>query len=231
VSVDLRAVKRGFLYAMIVSIVAAGLFAIVTFLSGGISDTEGRILGTTLLLALSSGISLAASTAWLKSRPLTGTSIAAAGVAFLVAAPNLWSGASSTAWGKTIGILYIVAVAGAYASLLVAFRREGERSSTSAVHWLALAALAWLTAMAIAFIVSDYSGDNGFRAVGVAAVLLVASTLVTVLLRRLETPGEEAEPAGLRGRRIERIEEGESGTVLVLDDGRRLPLAPGTTID
>jgi hypothetical protein len=55
-------------------------------------------------------------------------------------------------------------------------------------------------------------------------------TLITLLLRRLDAAAPDA-PRPLVGRKIAIVEDGDLGTVLVLDGGRRLLLDPGAKLE
>jgi hypothetical protein len=86
-----------------------------------------------------------------------------------------------------------------------------------------------------AMIVSDIAARSfeGIQSFGVMTVILVAATLVTGLMRRLE-PAVEREPetpSGFAGHTIARVEYHGARPVIVLDDGRRLLLDPGAKLD
>ncbi|HEY5161041.1 MAG TPA: hypothetical protein VII83_08235 [Gaiellaceae bacterium] len=234
----LASLRRTALFVMIGSIAVTALFAIGAFLIGHFSHTEVRILLTTLAVATSSGLSLASGSSWPARRalPLSGVSLAI--VAFVAALPPIWlRKAHHGGWGtwiRGVGILYVIAAALAYATLLIARRRAADSSSVTTTRLAALLSLAWLTVMISLLIATErFSGDNFGRVLGVAAVLTVATTLITLILQRLETPARRAarEVGGVTGHTIVSVEKRESETLLVLDDGRRLPLAPTAKLD
>jgi hypothetical protein len=150
--------------------------------------------------------------------------------------PPLWFGTHTRVWDRwerTVAVLYIVASAFAYAALLISRRRSNEGLGVIAARRTALLSLACLTVLLARLPIDDSAGDRWGRAIGVAAVLTVAATLVTLILQRLEAPARsEAHSAGgVAGRTIVSVEQRESETILVLDDGTRLPLAPGAILD
>lgn len=220
---------------MIGSIAITALLAIGTFLLGNFSGTQGRILLTTLALATTSGLSLASGSSWPAHRVLPIAGVALAATAFVAALPPLWI-RGDRGWGgwiRTVGIMYVLAAAIAYATLLISRRRAGESRAVANTRLAALISLTWLTAMIAMLIASErFSGSSGYgRVMGVAAVLTVATTLVTLILQRLEAPtrNRALTVGDLAGRTIASVEQRQNETILVLDDGRRLPLARDVT--
>jgi len=222
---------------MIGAIAVTALLAIGAFLLGDFSDTQVRILLTTLALAATSGLSLATGSSWPVYRVLPVCGVALAVIAFVAALPPLWLSGDDDGWGwwiRTVGILYVLAAALAYATLLISRRRATESATVANTRRAALASLTWLTAMISGLIATErFSGPGYGRVMGVAAVLTVATTLVTLILQRLEAPArsEARSAGGVAGRTIVSVEQRESETILVLDDGTRLPLAPGAKLD
>jgi hypothetical protein len=222
---------------MIGAIAVTALFAIGAFLIGRFSHTEVRILLTTLAVATTSGLSLASGSSWPAHRALPLLGVASAIVAFAGALPPIWLRGDHggwSAWIRGVGILYVLAAALAYATLLISRRRAAESSSITTTRLAALASLAWLTVMIALLIASlRFSGPGYGRVLGVAAVLTVATTLVTLILQRLEAPARRAarKIGGVTGRTIVSVEKRGSETILVLDDGSRLPLAPTVKLD
>jgi hypothetical protein len=233
-STTLASIRRTVLFVMIGSITATALLAIGTLLIGHFSSTQARILLTTLALAITSGLSLAGASSWPKQRTLPVFGIALASVAFVTALFPIWLKGveGDRGWDpliRTVGIAYVLAAAITYATLLISRRRAGERRAVRNTRLAALLSLAWLATMISITIASEKAGgsDSFGRAMGVAAVLTVATTLVTLILQRLEAPGgsETLSTGAVAGHTIVSVEKRKGGTMLVLDDGRRLPLA------
>ncbi len=231
----LASTRRAALFLMIGSIAVTALLAIGVLLLGDLSGTQARILLTTLALAVTSGLSLACASSWpaLRTMPVLGVTLAVA--AFFAALPPLWI-RGDEGWGpwiRTVGIMYVLAAAIAFATLLVSRRRAGEGRAVAITRLAALLSLAWLTAMIATLIASErFSGPGFGRLMSIAAVLTVATTLVTLILQRLETPARGKVPAtSVTGRTIASVERRQGETILVLDDGRRLPLARDVTLE
>jgi hypothetical protein len=218
---------------MIGSITVTALVAIGTLLIGHFSGAEARILLTTLALAVTSGLSLGGASSWPKQRTLPILGVALAVVAFLAALPPIWlkgieGDKGWEPWVRTVGIAYVLAAAVTYATLLILRRRAGEGAAVRNTRLAALASLAWLAAMISLLIASfRFSGPGYGRVLTAAAILTVATTLVTLILQRLEAPvrSEVLSTGAVAGRTIVSVEKRKGKVILVLDDGRRLPLA------
>ena len=232
----LTLIRRTILFVMIGSIVVTALLAIGALLVGHFADTQVRILLTTLALATTSGLGLASGSSWPRYRALPASGVALATAAFVGALPPIWLKEDEgwEPWIRTVGIMYVLAAAIAYATLLISRRRAGESQAVANIRLAALLSLAWLTAMISLMIASErVSGSDVYgRVMGVAVVLTVATTLVTLILQRLEKPArKKASAAGVTGRTIVSVEQRKGEATLVLDDGRRLPLARGVTLE
>jgi hypothetical protein len=232
-SARLVSIRRTALYLMIGSITVTALVAIGTLLIGRFSGTQARILLTTLALAVTSGLSLAGASSWPKQRTLPILGVALAIVGFMAALPPIWlkgieGNKGWDPWIRTVGIAYVLAAALTYATLLIFRRRAGEGAAVRNTRLTALASLAWLTTMISLLIASfRFSGPGYGRVITAAAILTVATTLVTLILQRLEAPVRSGalSTGAVAGHTIVSIEKRKGETMLVLDDGRRLPLA------
>lgn len=235
VTINLRSVKRCFLYTAIACVAGAALLAIFALFERQISDEEGFVLGSALLLGLSSSLSLASSAAWTKSRALSSLGIGLAIAAVAAAYVPIWSGDHRDFLWQLPVVLYIIAAAVAYALLLVSRRGVGAGGRVKLSLGIALVSIFWLCGMVIDVVLrigSDVSRSE-WQMLGIAAVLTVSMTLITLIFRHLDSDptGESKTPSALVGRRIAKVESGNAGKTLVLDDGRRLLLDPGAKLD
>ncbi len=219
---------------MIASIAVTALLAIGALLIGDVSGIQARILLTTLALAVTSGLSLAGAGSWPRQRALPATAVTLSIVAFVSALPPIWlKGVEGDRgwdpWARTVGVMYVIAAAVTFATLLISRRRAGERRAVANTRLAALLSLAWLTTMISIMIAWEGAGgsDMAGRGMGVAAVLTVATTLVMLILQRLEAPAkiETLRARAVTGHTIVSVEKRKGETTLVLDDGLRLPLA------
>ncbi len=229
----LASIRRAALFVMIASIAVTASLAIGALLIGDVSGIQARILLTTLALAVTSGLSLAGAGSWPRQRALPATAVTLSIVAFVSALPPIWlKGVEGDRgwdpWARTVGVMYVIAAAVTFATLLIS-RRAGERRAVTNTRLAALLSLAWLTTMISIMIAWEGAGgsDMAGRGMGVAAVLTVATTLVTLILQRLEPPAEieTLRARAVTGHTIVSVEKRKGETTLVLDDGLRLPLA------
>jgi hypothetical protein len=229
--VELAQAKKAFLWVMTGAIGITALLAIGTLLTGGhISDREGKLLLTTLLLGVSSGLGLAAGAAWEKAKALAGATVCVAGLSFFVALLPIWTeiGRDSSRYGRLAGALYTLSGSGAYAGLIISRGRESDSSAIVVWRALGLVGLGLLTLLILSFLAEDHIGAGGARLLGALGIFAVASTLISLLMQRAQ--GEPAKPpaldssSALLGHKVVGVEQDDEGTLVVLDNGTRLPL-------
>ena len=230
-AIDLRSVKRAFLYTAIACVAGAALLAIFAVANRHLSHDNAIVLGSALLLGLSSSLSLACSAGWAKAPLVAGLGIGLAIAAAATAYIPIWGGDHRDFLWKLPVILYVIAMAIAYALLLASKQSADASDRVKAAFAIALLSILLLCAIIVGLVAGEDRSDP--TALGVTAVLTVSMTLITLLLRRLDTvtASTARAPGALVGRRIAIVEDGDLGTILVLDDGRRLLLDPGARLD
>lgn len=183
--------KRALLIVLAVLLSLSALLAIAILLVGRFGGTEGRILGTTALLA---GYGLVALPAVVlldkeRARGLALTSAALAVVATFVALVAVWSRTSSDALGRTVGSTAIVAVAFAQVCALTARRATRDPATVIRLFAASCATAALAAALAVTFVWANPHGTLGPRVLGAVAVvdlLLVALQPILARARRSE---------------------------------------------
>jgi hypothetical protein len=159
--------------------------AIATLLSGELGDTQGRILGTSLLLTAGAVLVLACVPALSANRagywPHLGIAAAVVGTVTLII--GVWAEPSEVVW-QLGGSGMVLAVASALVSILSPWTASGGLS------WIrpAVGALAAITAaMIIIPIWSDLGRDSGayWRTFAIVAVLLAAAAIATPIAHRM----------------------------------------------
>jgi len=118
--------KRTLLYGVAGLLSASALLAIAILLVGRFGSVEGRILGSTALLA-AYGLAGLPSAALLDQERKRGFAVVAAGLCALgagVALAAIWSGSGTL--GKAVGSVTAFALAGAQTAALTARRRDGD---------------------------------------------------------------------------------------------------------
>jgi hypothetical protein len=183
-----RAARRLVLTGIAVSLSATALLAIGILLFGDFGETEGRILGTTMLLAgygllaLPAGFLLDQS----RHRALAGAVIALAATALALNLIALWSGGGSATLGKSVGTVTFFAVAASQTGALSARRRATDPSSVSALFMFSCGLALFLAVLATAVVWAEPHGQVYVRILGALAVLdvlLVALQPVLALAR------------------------------------------------
>lgn len=174
--------RRSLLLAVAGLMCVAAALAISILLLGDFGGTEGRILGTTLLLAVHGALAVPAAILW-DQRRLAALAAACAGLAALAATLNvaaLWSNSGDT-FGKAIGTVIFFLIATVVTAALAT--RPLHRLFPASVALAAVAA-----AMATAAVWTETQQEGYLRLLGaivVLDVLLVA--LQPVLLRARRT--------------------------------------------
>ena len=183
-----RGKKRILLLGVAGLLSATALLAIGILLAGHFGSTQGRILGSTALLAGYGLLALPAVVLLDQGRcrrlALASASLAAAGAA--VALAGIWS--DSETLGKTVGSVTAFALAGTQISALTARRR---RADPGVVRWLFAVSCGTAVVAASLFAVLIWTQPNGSLAPRLIGSLVVLDLLLVALqpiLARAATP-------------------------------------------
>ncbi len=176
----MRPGKRIILYAVVVSLSASALLAIGILLFGRLGETEGRILGTTALIA---GYGLLALPAGMlldqaRLKALAAVSLALACLGLSLALVSIWTNGSSAVLGKSVATVTVFAVASTQTAALSVRRHEGDPTSTRRLFSLSVVLALALATMATVAAWGDIGRQGYFR---VIAALAVLDLLVVVL--------------------------------------------------
>jgi hypothetical protein len=169
---------------------ASALLAITILLVGRFGRTEGRILGTTALLA---GYGLTALPAVVlldqgRLRKLAQASVALSAVAAVLALASVWGLSDVDALGRSVGTTTVVALAGAQASALAARRQQRDPHSVRRLFGLSCATAGLAAAAGAALIWTDPHSPTYPRLFGALVVLdLLLVALQPVLARARST--------------------------------------------
>lgn len=189
----LRGFRRATVIAIIVSVALAALIGIITVFVGTLVETQGRILGTTSLVA---GISITAlchlAIAGRKVRVMGFGGLAAsivAGAAGVAVIWGFWSANSEIAdiVLKTFALAGILAVFLAQANLLLLLASRRRRAILVFLN-ITLATIAVLYGLVVAavltdgYIVSQFRDDLYIRTLAVVAILDALGTIVVPVL-------------------------------------------------
>lgn len=170
----IRRLGLGIFFVSIAMNAALGIYAV---LAPDFGETQGKILGTSLCVTGAVLLALACEPAWerrlLGPVPYAGAVLGAVG--FTLAIVAIWTEPENEAWGKTLGTIFTVAVAGAAGSLLALAQLAPRRAWIFRVTLLLLAlgtamvgVLPWL---------GDDPSEVYIRALGVVMIVLAAFTV------------------------------------------------------
>ncbi len=214
----MRDIRRGIVRVVLASFALAAAMGIFTLLNpGDFSDTEARVLLTTVVIGVESILALCylsvAESRWRVVGAAGGLVSLAATVAALV---MVWS-ESGESTGKTFGVAIVLAVALAQSSLLLAL---ADRPAVRLILWLTLATTVLVAIMGCVAILADGDVSGAFwRAFGVLAILNVLGSIVLIAL-------------GLAGRRSPTaVAEDDSIAPATLGMLRSAAAARGVSVD
>jgi len=205
-------------WALVAALTAAALTAIGALVGGSFDDTDWRVLGTSLGFALFSATGASGASARLRSSglfELLGTAAAIASVvAFALLVGGLWIDDEADGLWRAFGCAGILAVACSHACLVLGARRPGDSQAVRALVVISLVAAA-VDATAMVVLVSglaEYDDDGSPQLIAICLVVLVLTTVLPPILRRL-APSEAAgvpAPSGPAGEMLaiaDRIDE------------------------
>lgn len=184
--------SRRLLLAVAGAMTAAAMLAIGIVLFGDFDGTAGRVLLTTVLLALHAALAVPAAVLW-DQRRLPWLAAACAGLAAAGAALNaagIWSDGGSETLGKAIGTTSVLLLATVVTAALATRPRHALYLPSVAVAYLA-------AAMAAVAIWTETESEAYLRLLGAVVVLAVLLVALQPVLRRLER--ERRRPAAGQG--------------------------------
>jgi hypothetical protein len=207
-------IRRVLGWVLVGSLCLAALVAIAALLSGSFDDTDWRLIGTSLSFGIYSALAASGAAVRLKERwfaePLGALTAIAPAVAWILLLLLLWADANdSDALARAWGIASLVALACSHASVVLRATRGSDTFAIAALvaTSVALGAIdATAGVLAIADAVDVDEDDPAVRLTAVTVVLLVLTTALPPVLRRLGSP-RAAEPAwpASRGSSLERL--------------------------
>jgi hypothetical protein len=182
-----RTVRRLLLTAVAISITATGLLAIGILLFGSFGETEGRILGSTMILAGYALLALPAGFLFDQWRhlPLATSVVGLAAAGLSLSLVNVWTGGASSEVGKAVLTVTVFAGAAAQTAALAARRAEGDPTLVRALFPVSCALATVLATMVSVAAWAQFEDALYFRILGALAVL----DLLTVALQPVLAAG------------------------------------------
>jgi hypothetical protein len=188
--------RRAALIILIGSLCIAALIAIIAIASDGeINETGAKALGTAAALSVYSLAGLACG-ALGRKRPeaalLGNAGVVVAGLGLLITVVEIWAGVDSedddSAY-QAIGCSLVISLGVAHICLLLRRSPREDRPAVAFVRVATVALTLLLAGLLVAAIASDSEVADG-RTLGIIAVLWVLGTILTPLLRLLESAGQ-----------------------------------------
>ena len=181
-----RRARRVGLVVFFASVAVNAALGIYAVLAPGFGETQGKILGTSLCVTGAVVLGLACEPAWERKLlgPVPPAAAALGAVGFALAIGGIWTQPESEVWGKVMGSIFTLAVAGAAASLLV-LARLAPRHAWIFTVTLVLLALGTVMVSVIWWLGGD-PPELYLRALGVVMIVLAAFTVSVPVLHWVE---------------------------------------------
>jgi hypothetical protein len=178
--------RRGLLLTVAGLLVASAVLAVAILLFGDFGETEGRILGTTAVLAGYGVLALPATVLLDRGRlrPLAVALEAVAVTGAGLAVGAIWVDRPSDELARAAGTAAVILVAGAQASALALRRRPSDPPIVRVLFWVSCPLAAAVATMVTVLIWGDEPGLGFGRALGVLAVCDVLTVALQPLLAR-----------------------------------------------
>ena len=191
-------IRRLLGWTLVACLCFAGVVAIVALLSGSFDDTDWRLIGTSLSFAVYSALAASGTALRVKEHsaapPLGVATIAAAGIGFVLVLALLWLDDPREGLIRTWGVVTIAALVCSHAAIVLRGARSTDARAISAIVAVSIGLAAidgTVGALATAGAVEVDEDDPGARWMAVTVVLLLLTTGLPPILRRL---GRTTEP-------------------------------------
>ncbi len=187
--------KKLALWFLIVSVALSAAFGIITIISGTFGAFEGRVILTTITISAASMCALAAGAFWESrgARTLPGFAVAFAILAAVLIIIGVWGRFSGDEYWKSTASVGVLAIASAQACLISLARLAPRFAWTRTV---ALIAVSFLALSILLAIWGEIKEEGFYKAMGAAAILVAALTIMMPIFHRLSRGDLFSEKAG-----------------------------------
>jgi hypothetical protein len=185
---------RILLLGVVVSLSAAATLAIGILLFGEFGETEGRILGSTALVALYGLLALPAAILLDQARlaRLATAVLALSGVGLSLALAAVWSGDPPEELGKSVAAVTAFAAALAQTSALAARRRERDPAAVRRLFAVSVALAVVLAALVTVAAWAEIEDNDGYFRILAAVAVLDALVVALQPILAFARPAREA---------------------------------------
>lgn len=184
--------------ALVAGLCVAAATAIAAMLAGNFDDLHARIIATSLGFSVCSALAGAGDTARRRGRHehrwVGIATIAASALAFVLLLPAVWIDDSADALWEAWGVALLLALCGSHASLVLAFRRPDDSDAVRLLVATSVATASFDTLVGTLALLEVFDDvDDAFaRFVAVVLVVMLLSTALPPILRRLATVPSDA---------------------------------------
>lgn len=174
----------------------AALAAIFAILSGEFGDGDNKVIGTSLLFAVSASTGGAGQALRLRGTfaALGTVVLGASGAAFALVTYGIWAEVGTDSFWQAVGAVGILALDGAHAAFVLARRRRADSPGTELATTVAVTAAAVSGTLGILAVLELVDGP--WQPLAVILVVQLLATAAAPLLRRL-APEQTAPSADL----------------------------------
>jgi hypothetical protein len=202
---DSASIRRLAGIALVTGLSFAAAIAVLALITGSFDDTDTRVILTSVAFALSSAIASAGAAARLRPSETLQTlgtlTVLASAASFLLFLIGLW--AHTDGWGseglwRTFGCTAIFGIACAHACALLGSARDGDTDAIRLLVRSAIALAAFDSLTVILFltgIADDTVAEPWPRIFGATLVLLVLTSILPSILRKMQTASTEPAPS------------------------------------
>lgn len=192
-------IRRTLGWVLVGSLCLAAATAIFGIVTDSFDDTDWRVIGTSAGFAVFSATGASGATLRLRSsenlRTLGLVTMVASGLAFLLLVAGLWNEDSDTTW-RWWGAAVFATFASSHASLVAGARRDTDTQAVRAMAVTSIVLSAFesgLGILACAGVFDDWDVDEDLaqflaRVLGVLLVLMLLTTVLPPIVRRLQGP-------------------------------------------
>ena len=197
-------------WALVGGLCLAAATAILALVSGSFDDTDVRVILTSLGFSLFSATAAAGSALRLVGRGLERdlgvATVAVSAVAYVLALGLIWIDPDGNGLWRVFGAAGVVALCGSHASLVLKGRRAADGPALTALVGVSLATSVIDTLLALVPIAGLYEdvSETHLRIVAVLVVVLLLTSVLPPIVRRLRGPAAPPAPADPFGRTFRR---------------------------
>jgi hypothetical protein len=220
---DPASIRRLAGIALVTGLSCAAAAAVLALLTGSFDDTDERVILSSIGFALCSAVASVGAAARLRGSERlqtlgTLTSLAAI-FSFVLLVIGLWGSGSEGLW-RTFGCASILGIAGAHACALLGAERQGD---TDAIRLLSrsaigLAAFDTLSVMLVLSGAADSFDEPWPRIFGATLVLLVLTSILPSILRKMQPRAEAAAAAPSANGSVQPADEFLASAVIRIAD-------------